>query len=74
MNINSVNTPDNSGMFWYDGFVPKRTIWDISFGLPVSSKTRFDLTIDNVSGKKYQSFGNMPMIGQQALITLTHDF
>ena len=74
MNINSVNTPDNSGMFWYDGFVPKRTVWDISFGLPVSSKTRFDLTVDNVSGKKYQSFGNMPMIGQQALITLTHDF
>ena len=25
-------------------------------------------------GTSYQSFGNMPMIGQQALITLTHDF
>lgn len=73
MNINTANSPNN-GMFWYDGFLPKRTVWDISFGLPVSSKTRVDLTIDNVSGKKYQSFVNMPMIGQQALVTLTHNF
>jgi iron complex outermembrane receptor protein len=73
MNINTMNVADG-GAFWYDGFVPKRTVWDLSFGIPVSSKTRVDLTVDNVSGKKYQSFVNMPMIGQQALVTLTHSF
>jgi len=42
--------------------------------MPITSKTRIDLTVDNVLGKKYQTFVNMPMIGQQALFTLTHNF
>jgi outer membrane receptor for ferrienterochelin and colicin len=73
MNINTLNS-SNSDLFWFDGFVPKRTVWDMNVGLPLSSKTRLDLTIDNVLGKKYQTMVNMPMVGQQALFTLTHNF
>ncbi|MAV13794.1 MAG: hypothetical protein CMC28_02415 [Flavobacteriaceae bacterium] len=73
MNINTLNST-NSDLFWFDGFVPKRTVWDMNVGLPLSSKTRLDLTVDNVLGKKYQTMVNMPMVGQQALFTLTHNF
>ena len=73
MNINTLNS-NNSDLFWFDGFVPKRTVWDMNVGLPLSSKTRLDLTVDNVLGKKYQTMVNMPMVGQQALFTLTHNF
>ena len=73
MNINTLNSGDSS-LFWFDGFVPKRTVWDMNVGMPITSKTRIDLTVDNVLGKKYQTFVNMPMIGQQALFTLTHNF
>ncbi len=73
MNINTLNTNDSS-LFYFEGFVPKRTVWDMNVGLPLSSKTRLDLTVDNVLGKKYQTMVNMPMVGQQALFTLTHNF
>ena len=73
MNINTLNS-SNPDLYWFDGFVPKRTVWDINVGLPLSSKTRLDLTVDNVLGKKYQTMVNMPMVGQQALFTLTHNF
>ena len=73
MNANTLNSGDSS-LFWFDGFVPKRTVWDMNVGMPITSKTRIDLTVDNVLGKKYQTFVNMPMIGQQALFTLTHNF
>jgi len=73
MNINTLNS-NNSDLFWNEGFVPKRTVWDMNVGLPLSSKTRLDLTVDNVLGKKYQTMVNMPMVGQQALFTLTHNF
>ncbi len=73
MNINTINS-GNSDLFWFDGFIPKRAVWDMNIGMPITSKTRIDLTVDNVLGKKYQTFVNMPMIGQQALFTLTHNF
>ena len=73
MNANTLNSGDSS-LFWFDGFVPKRTVWDMNVGMPITPKTRIDLTVDNVLGKKYQTFVNMPMIGQQALFTLTHNF
>ncbi len=73
MNVNTLNTNDSS-LFYFEGFVPKRTVWDMNVGLPLSSKTRLDLTVDNVLGKKYQTMVNMPMVGQQALFTLTHNF
>ena len=73
MSINTLNS-GNSDLFWFDGFIPKRTVWDMNVGMPITSKTRIDLTVDNVLGKKYQTFVNMPMIGQQALFTLTHNF
>ena len=73
MSVNTVNS-SNSSLFYYDGFVPKRTVWDLNVGFPFNSKTRLDLTVDNVLGKKYQTMNNLPMVGQQALFTLTHKF
>ena len=72
--MNKYFKPGDSSLFWFDGFVPKRTVWDMNVGMPITSKTRIDLTVDNILGKKYQTFVNMPMIGQQALFTLTHNF
>ena len=73
MSINTLNS-SNQSLFYYEGFIPKRTVWDMNIGIPFNSKTRLDLSVDNVLGKKYQTFGNMPMVGQQALFTLTHNF
>ena len=50
MSINTLNS-SNQALFYYEGFIPKRTVWDMNIGIPFNSKTRLDLSVDNVLAK-----------------------
>ncbi len=59
---------------FYNGFVPKRTVWDAHLGYKFSKKTQLNIDVSNLLGKKYRVYNGMPEIGTSAVASLRYHF
>jgi len=59
---------------WYNGFVPKRTVWDAHVGYKFSKKTHLNINITNLMGERYRVYNGMPEIGTSAVAALRYSF
>tara|TARA_Y100001935_G_scaffold244772_1_gene237580 strand:- start:1977 stop:4496 length:2520 start_codon:yes stop_codon:yes gene_type:complete len=68
------NSFSTTNFGWYNGFVPKRTVWDAHIGYKFSKKTHLNINITNLMGERYRVYNGMPEIGASAVAALRYDF
>jgi len=56
----------------YTGYVPARTMLDVSMGYKFKDGTYLDLAIDNALNDRYRLFPNMPWQGRRILATVRY--
>ena len=68
------NSFSTTNFGWYDGFVPKRTVWDAHVGYKFNKKTHLNINISNLMGERYRVYNGMPEIGTSAVAALRYNF
>jgi len=68
------NSEFESTLGVYGGTVDARTLVDVNLGYQLDNGLFFNLSVDNLLGKKYRTFPAMPEIGTQFLATARYTF